>query len=95
MERFNLTLKEMLCTTIRENPLTWDQRIPLLTMAYRGTPHKSTMFSQNFMVYGGELFMLIQVMIGQPDSSEKADELEYVQVCTRGWKMPMMSPENI
>ena len=78
-ERFNRTLNEMLCTTARENPLTWDQRIPLLMMAYRGTPHESTGFSPNFMVFGRELFMPIDVMFGQLYSSEKANELTYVQ----------------
>lgn len=79
VERFNRTLNEMLCTTTRENPLTWDQRIPLLTMAYRGTPHESTGFSPNFMVYGRELFLPVDVMIGQPGNSEVKDELEYVR----------------
>ena len=50
VERFNHTLNEMLCTTTRENPPTWDQRIPLLMMAYRAMPHEFTEFSLNFMV---------------------------------------------
>ena len=42
-------------------------------------PHKSTGFSPNYIVYGRELFILIEVTIEQPDSSEVKDELEYVQ----------------
>ena len=78
VERFNRTLNEMLCTTGHENPLTWDKRVHLLTMAYRGTPHESTGFSPNFMVYGKELYMPIDVMMGQPDEVE-GDELSYVE----------------
>ena len=78
VERFNRTLNEMLCTTTRENPLTWDKRIYLLTMAYRSTPHESTGFSPNYMVYGKELFMPIDVMMGPPDDSTNQDELDYV-----------------
>ena len=79
VERYNRTLNEMLCTTTRESPLTWDKRIHLLTMAYRGTPHESTGFSPNFMVYGKELFMPVDVMMGHPESGSGKDELEYVQ----------------
>ena len=79
VERYNRTLNEMLCTTVKESPLTWDKRIHLLTMAYRGTPHESTGFSPNFMVYGKELFMPVDVMMGHPGSESSRDELEYVQ----------------
>ena len=82
VERFNRTLNEMICTTVRECPLTWDKRVHLLTMAYRGTPHESTGFSPNFMVYGRELFMPIDVMMGLPESSGE-DELDYVQSLRR------------
>ena len=77
VERFNRTLNEMMCTTARESPLTWDKRVHLLTMAYRSTPHESTGFSPNFMVFGKDLYMPIDVMMGQPDESK--DELDYVQ----------------
>ena len=79
VERYNRTLNEMLCTTVKESPFTWDKRIHLLTMAYRGTPHESTGFSPNFMVYGKELFMPVDVMMGRPGSESSRDELEYVQ----------------
>jgi len=78
VERFNRTLNEMLCTTASENPLTWDKRLSLLTMAYRATPHESTGFSPNFMVYGRELYMPIDVMMGQSEV-EMTGELDYVQ----------------
>ena len=78
VERFNRTLNEMLCTTAKENPLTWDKRVHLLTMAYRGTPHESTGFSPNYMVFGKELYMPIDVMVGSPDDSSNQDELDYV-----------------
>ena len=79
VERFNRTLNEMICTTVRESPLSWDRRVHLLTMAYRSTPHESTGFSPNFLVYGRELSMPIDVMFGLPDEEAGRDELEYVQ----------------
>ena len=65
IERYNRTLNEMLCAMVVEHPEAWDQVLPLLTMAYRGTPHKSTGFSPNFMAYGREIFMLVDVMLGK------------------------------
>ena len=44
-----------------------------------GTPHESTEFSPNFMVYGRELFMPVDVMLGRPEGSEEEDELDYVR----------------
>ena len=77
VERFNRTLNEMICTTTRECPMSWDKRISLLTMAYRGTVHESTGFSPNFLVYGRELHFPIDVMIGMPEDVVPG-ELPYV-----------------
>jgi hypothetical protein len=78
VERFNRTLNEMIVTTVREGPLSWDQRIRFLTMAYRGTPHEATGFSPNFMVYGRELHFPVDVMMGQPNGVAE-DELTYIK----------------
>ena len=63
----------------RENPFTWDRRVHLLTTAYRSTPHGSTGFRPNFMVFGKEMYMPVDVMMGCPDRFAKREELEYVQ----------------
>ena len=77
--RFNRTLIEMHCTMACENPLTWERRVHLLTIAYRSTPHESTGFSPNFMVFGKEMNMPVDVMTGHPNSLSDQDKLEYVQ----------------
>ena len=79
VERFNRTLNEMICTTVRESPMSWDKRVHLLTMAYRSTPHESTGFSPNYLVYGREMFMPIDVMFGKPEGDMGGEELEYVR----------------
>ena len=78
VERYNRTLNEMLCTTVGEHPQAWDQVLPLLTVAYRGPPYELTGFSPNFIVYGRELFMPMDIMMGRPEGSEEVDELYYV-----------------
>ena len=79
VERFNRTLNEMLCTTAHENPLIWYRRVYLLKMVYRSTPHESTGLSPNFMVFGKEMYMPVDVMMGHPDHLSNWDEYEYVQ----------------
>ena len=37
VERYNRTLNEILCATTDEYPMTWDERIPILTMANGNT----------------------------------------------------------
>ena len=49
-----------------------------MTMAYRGTPHESTGFSPNFVFYGRELFMPVDVLLRRPEGSKEVDELDYV-----------------
>ena len=78
VERFNRTLNEMLCTCARDNSTSWDRHLRLLTMAYRATPHESTGFSPNYMVYGREMHMPIDVMLEERCPQEE-DELGYVQ----------------
>ena len=79
VERCTRTLNEMLCTPVGEHSQAWDQVLPLLTMAYRGTPHESTGFNPYFKVYGRELYMPIDIMMRRLECSEDVDELDYVQ----------------
>ena len=62
----------------QENPLTWDRRVHLLTIVYRSTPHESTDFSPNLMVFGKKMYIPVDVMMGCPDTSSNLDELEHI-----------------
>ena len=79
VERFNRTLNEMLCSSAKENPQSWDKYVPLLAMAYRATPHESTGFSPNYLVFGREHFMPVDVMMGTPSEETRRSELDYVK----------------
>ena len=35
----------------------WDEYLPFIAMVYRATPHESTGYSPNFMMYGACLWM--------------------------------------
>ena len=62
-ERMIKTLTIMIAQ-ICEEQTEWDSYLQLLAGAYRATPHAATGFSPNFMLYGRELNMPIDVMMG-------------------------------
>ena len=52
VERFNATMKHLLRKVTQKNTVDWDQCIPYLLWAYRGTTHKSTGYSPFELLYG-------------------------------------------
>ncbi len=64
-ERTNQTIEGILRTLIRDNGKQWDNDLAFALMAYRATPHSTTGFSPNMMVYGKENSMQCDIMYGQ------------------------------
>ena len=52
VEIFNWTLLQMIRCYIGQNQRDWDRHIPLLTAAYRSTPHSRTGFTPNRLMLG-------------------------------------------
>ena len=44
----------------------WDEQLPFLSMAYRATPQSSTGLSPNYMMFGRETSMPVDIMVGPP-----------------------------
>ena len=61
-----------------EEQQTWDEYLPFLSMAYRATPQDSTGLTPNFLMFGREVSMPIDVMIGPPED-QAMTELDYVK----------------
>ena len=61
-ERNIKTLTKMLAIAANQQP-DWDDYLPYIAMAYRATPQASTGFSPNFLMFGRELAMPIDVML--------------------------------
>ena len=55
VERFNGTILKMLRAYVSYKPTEWDEYLPLLTAAYRATPHSATGFSPNYLMLGREV----------------------------------------
>ena len=64
-ERTNQTIEAILRTLVRENREQWDEVLSFALMAYRATPHTTTGFSPNMLVYGRENTMPCDIMYGQ------------------------------
>ena len=80
VERFNRTLESMLALYVDEDQRDWDKFVPLMTMAYRATPHESTGLSPNMLTLGHEIMLPIDLMVGLPtDSVETQGYHEYVE----------------
>ena len=56
----------------------WDENLPFLSMAYRATPQASTGLTPNFLMFGRELSMPVDLMIGQPPDAAQT-QLDYVK----------------
>ena len=65
-ERNIKTLSRMIAMTT-QNQVNWDEQLPFLSMAYRATPQSSTGLSPNFLMFGREISMPVDVMIGPPE----------------------------
>ena len=54
VERFNRTLKQMLCKLVSNKGCNWDKLLGGVLFAYRTTPHQSTGVSPFYLLYGRE-----------------------------------------
>ena len=58
---------------------TWDENLPLLTMAYRSTIHEVTGYSPNYVMLGREISLPLDIMLGIAAPEERAPVHDYVQ----------------
>ena len=61
VERYNRTLTTMITAYAAEHQRTWDRYLPMLTMAYRSTPHESSGFSPNQLMLGREVSLPVDI----------------------------------
>ena len=56
-ERFNRCIMDMIHAQVRKNPADWDRALPWACMAYNSTPHTSTGFEPNRLMFGRNTYM--------------------------------------
>ncbi len=81
VERCNRTILSLLRTVISEQQNDWDDHLPATLCAYRSTPHTSTGVSPHKMVYGVEMTLTLDLMLGDtgPEQAAKECPYEYVE----------------
>ena len=91
VERFNQTLKAMLCKTATEEGKDWDQLIPYLLFAYWEVPQMSTGFSPFELMYGRQVRGPLDVLKETWEASKKSTESVVSYVLTIQEKLTKMS----
>ncbi len=81
VERCNCTLLSTQRTLVSEQQNDWDDHLPAALCAYRSTPHASTGVSPHKMVYGVEMTLPLDLMLGDtgPEQPEQECPYEYVE----------------
>ena len=73
VERFNRTLQTMLTAYCEQDQRRWDEYLPQVMMAYRSSVHATTQQTPNKMVFGRDIVLPMEAVIGRPFSPEQAD----------------------
>ena len=66
VERFNRTLTNMLTMYCAKDQHNWDENLPQVLLAYRSSVHATTGFTPNFLMFGREIILPLQAVIGRP-----------------------------
>ena len=74
VERFNQTLKSMLCKAVTKEGKNWDKLIPYLLFAYREVPQASTGFSPFELLYCRNVRGPLDILRETWEASHKSEE---------------------
>ena len=66
----NRTLLNMLSKCIGQNQSDWSTLLPFVLMAHRSSVHESTGFTPNFLDFGHEMSLPLDLMYQPPEHSE-------------------------
>ncbi len=80
VERCNRTLLSMLRTVVPEQQNDWDDHLLAALCAYRSTPHATTGVSPHKMVYGVEMTLPLDLMMGDTGPEQPEQECPYENV---------------
>lgn len=92
IERFNLTLANMISSFVDKNQKDWDKNLPLLTAGYRSSTHETIGFSPNFLMLGREVRTPLEFSLDiHPIDEEPSDIGGYAnrmaKMMKQSWKL--------
>jgi len=82
VERFNRTLKSMLCKHAAQFGDQWDRYLSGLLWAYRNTPHESTQEKPSYLLFGVDCRSPVEATLLPPRQSEPIDVRDYREEVT-------------
>jgi hypothetical protein len=98
VERFHRTLNAIIAKLVNEDQRNWCVILPTVLAAYRATPHESTGFSPNRVMFGKENCMPADLVIGQRPSDDTCRDSidDYVfDLCDRLHKSHQLVRKNL
>ena len=66
VERFNRTLLDMLATTIKDYPGSWEDHVRAVCMAYNTSVQPTTGFTPFYLMFGRQARIPVDIMYGSP-----------------------------
>ena len=80
VERLNRTIQDMLAMYIDNYQRDWDDHLPFVVSAYRNSIHESTGCTPNLIMFGHEISIPLDLMVGRPNYlDEDMCSVEYVE----------------
>ena len=80
VEHYNRTIEAQLATFVQDHQKDWNQHLPLLLMSYRSAVHETTKFTLAMLMFGRELCVTLDLLIGRPQEElEDRGYPEYVE----------------
>ena len=79
VERLHRTLNSMMGKMVAENQKNWSDVLPFVMAAYRASKHEGSHYSPNFLVFGREVHMPIDLAMGTMIEEKPKDIDEYAQ----------------
>lgn len=78
VERFNRTIEDMLSKVVRPDQRNWDEVLPMVMLAYRTSQHESTGHTPSMMMFGREIELPIDLLLGLPPDEKPSAHAEYI-----------------
>ena len=79
IERRIRSLLNMLAKTTDNFPSNWTQYFPYVMMAFLTSVHESTSYTPQFLVFGDEINLPIDIQYPSPEQPNKVDVHQFVQ----------------
>ncbi len=77
VERGNRTIETMLSAFVDENQRNWDEKLPLLNLAYNSSIQETTGVTPSMMMLGREMNLRVDLAMGKPADNMIMSETDY------------------